>query len=128
MRKHIPQGIYPLGTVRFTSSEIKGPFHEFVFFTGLSSMPSMRYSTFTGITVHEGIERIELGVFDSCSKLEVVNLPSTITSFGNQAFYACYRMKALTILAVTPPTIGAGHTLPPAGTSKSPAYRLLCCF
>ena len=110
-----------MGTVKFNSSEIKGAFHEFVFFTGLSSMPGMRGSTFTGITVHEGIERIELGVFDSCSKLEVVNLPSTITSFGNQAFYACYRMKALSILAVTPPTIGEGTTLPPAGTIYVPA-------
>lgn len=110
-----------LGTVRFTSSAISGPFHEFVFFTGLSSMPSMRGSTFTGITVHEGIERIGIGVFDSCSKLEVVNLPSTITSFGNQAFYGCYRMKALTILAVTPPTLGEAVTLPPAGTIYVPA-------
>ena len=110
-----------LGTVRFTSSEIKGAFHEFVFFTGLSSMPVMRGSTFTGITVHEGIKNIGTGVFDSCSNLEVVNLPSTITSFGNQAFYACYRMKALSILAVTPPTIGVGTTLPPAGTIYVPA-------
>ena len=111
-----------MGTVKFNTSKC-GNFHEFAFFTGLSSttMPSMRGFTITGITVPEGIEIMVLGVFDSCSKLEVVNLPSTITSFGNQAFYGCYRMKALTILAVTPPTIGAGQTLPTAGTIYVPA-------
>lgn len=114
-----------MGNVKFNTSKC-GNFHEFAFFTGLSSttLPLMRGFTITGITVPEGIEIIGASAFDTCSRLEVVNLPSTITSFGNQAFYACNRMKALSILAVTPPTKGAGHTLPTAGTIYVPAVSV----
>ena len=111
-----------MGTVKFNTSKC-GNFHEFAFFTGLSSttLPSMRGFTITGITVPEGIEIIGTSAFDTCSRLEVVNLPSTINLFRNQAFYACYAIKSLTVLTVTPPTIGAGQTLPPQGTIYVPA-------
>jgi len=105
----------------FTSSAIAGAFHEFAYFTGLSSMPMMRGCKFTGITVPEGITSVGAQAFYECSVLTVVNLPSTVTSLGNMAFYRCPSMS-LTILAVTPPTRGTGsYTLPGSGTIYVPA-------
>ena len=105
----------------FKSSAITGSFHEFAYFTGLSRMPLMRNSTFKGITVPEGITNLYATAFDTCSLLEVVNLPSTITAIGNMTFYKCSAMRALTIIAETPPTLGSGATLPNSGTIYVPA-------
>lgn len=105
----------------FTSSAITGAFHEFANFTGLSSMPIMGSSKFTGITVPEGITSIGATVFQYCSVLTVVNLPSTVISLGSMAFYRCPSMS-LTILATTPPTRSSGSfTLPGSGTIYVPA-------
>lgn len=106
----------------FTSSAITGAFHEFALFTGLSAMPTMKYSTFTGITVPEGIKQIGSSAFEYSSSLTVVNYPSTITTFRNMIYYRCPRTITLTILAVTPPTLGDGaETLPTNGTIYVPA-------
>ena len=85
-------------------------------------MPLMGSSTFTGITVPEGIKSIGATTLQYCSSLVVVNLPSTITSFGSMAFYRDYAIESTTILAIEPPSLPSGSfPLPPQGTIYVPA-------
>lgn len=45
--------------------------------------------------------------FLGCSKLTEATLPSTLTSISQFSFYNCSKLKTLTMLATTPPTLGS---------------------
>lgn len=62
---------------------------------------------FTSVTVEEGVQNIENFAFMYCGFLNSINLPSTITSFGNQVF-AWSGLTTMNILAANPPTFTYG--------------------
>ena len=45
------------------------------------------------VTIEEGITKIGTSMFSNCSALQMVRLPSTLTSIGDNAFYGCSGMK-----------------------------------
>lgn len=45
--------------------------------------------------------------FRICQYLTSVVIPSSVTSIGNNAFYFCGRLTSVTVLAVTPPSLGS---------------------
>jgi hypothetical protein len=51
----------------------------------------------TRIVVPEGVTTIGRAAFWGCSKLETIELPSTLKSLGASVFYYCYKLKTITI-------------------------------
>lgn len=49
------------------------------------------------------------GVFNNCSSLTEVTLPSTITTIGNYTFYKCNALATLICLATTVPSLGSNQ-------------------
>lgn len=47
------------------------------------------------------------GVFRGCASLTSVNIPSTLTSFGQYTFADCTKLESITINTSTPPTWGS---------------------
>ena len=50
------------------------------------------------------------GVFKGCTSLEEADLPSTLTTIGNNAFNGCSALVKVISRATTPPTLGSGNT------------------
>ena len=48
------------------------------------------------------------GAFDGCSSLTSIEIPSSVISIGNYAFYNCTALNTMTIMANNPPTLGSG--------------------
>ena len=46
------------------------------------------------------------GAFDGCSSLTSIEIPSSVISIGNYAFYRCNSLNSMTVLANTPPALG----------------------
>lgn len=63
--------------------------------------------------IKDGVEIIENNVFDDCTSLFDIVIPNTVTSIGNGAFAISNgtelinEKRKVTILATTPPTLGA---------------------
>ena len=55
------------------------------------------YRYITGVTVSEGVTRIEDGSFANCSKLTRVTLPSTLKSIGQSVFENCTALTSITL-------------------------------
>ena len=47
------------------------------------------------------------GACDGCTSLASIEIPSSVTSIGNYAFYNCTSLTTMTVLADTPPTLGS---------------------
>ena len=54
-------------------------------------------------TVREGVVRIAPYAFINAKNLNIVDLPSTLTSIGADAFMGCINLKTLFVRALTPP-------------------------
>lgn len=55
----------------------------------------------------EGVTNIRNVAFNSCTSLESVEIPNSVTSIGNRAFRSCSSLASITVLATSPPTLGA---------------------
>lgn len=66
-------------------------------------------SDLTSLTFEEGLQTIGEYAFYNSNTTGIISLdlPSTITSIGNKAFYGCSNMQEVEISAVTPPTLGS---------------------
>lgn len=51
----------------------------------------------TGLTIPEGVRRIEQGAFFDCYSLESVTIPNGVTFIGDAAFCSCEQLTAVTI-------------------------------
>ena len=60
------------------------------------SAKAVNYTDIKTLTIGEGVEIIGDQAFQSCSKLESVSLPSTITSIGSDAFFSCDSVETFT--------------------------------
>jgi len=54
-----------------------------------------RHCKMNEVVFNEGLLKIGSGSFSLCSKLEHINLPSTLIEIGNEAFCACYNVKSV---------------------------------
>lgn len=61
-------------------------------------------SKIQGYTIKE-IPAYMFAYYDDNDWLESVTFPSTITTIGKKAFYECRKLKTITMLSTTPPTI-----------------------
>jgi len=55
----------------------------------------------TGVTIPEGVMRIEYGAFEHCKSLTSVVIPEGVTGIGDRAFYGCTSLHSITI----PPSV-----------------------
>lgn len=72
--------------------------------TAIKSFKELQY--FTSIT-ELGNYNLNYGgaTFYQCSNLEVVHLPSSLSSIGNYVFYQCSKLKKIVCHAITPPSL-----------------------
>lgn len=80
---HIPTGLRTLGYSAFNSSKLSGD-----------------------IVLPEGITTLNINTFDS-TLITSCDIPSTVTSIGNQCFSRCSSLASVTIKATTPPSLGS---------------------
>ncbi len=104
-----------------------------------NSVVSMDYNSSTGFKrvfgeqvehyiIGEGVTSIGQYVFAGSTGLTKVTIPSTVTSINTGAFYNCWGLESIIVLATTPPTVagyyvfGVYETIPvyvPCGTSAA---------
>lgn len=62
----------------------------------------------SSVTMSEGITKIDSSSFEYCSgsSFTTVDIPSTVTNIGSNAFLHCKAMSTVICRAVTPPTLG----------------------
>lgn len=53
-------------------------------------------ASFTGITLHNNLERIDENAFFGCDKLESITIPASVKSIGNFAFFSCLELTEVT--------------------------------
>lgn len=72
--------------------------------TKITSFKELQY--FTSIT-KLGDYNLNYGgaTFYNCSNLEVVHLPSSLSSIGNYVFYQCSKLKKIVCHTITPPSL-----------------------
>ena len=63
-------------------------------------------SNLSAVTIPEGITVLSGGSFTADWSLVDLHLPSTVTAIGNNVFGNCSGLTAITIDAMTPPTLG----------------------
>lgn len=106
----LPQSITTIGTFCFRDTP------KLSIELNLPNLTTIYNCAFTnsGITKIVNLGRISslgvysnTGVFMNCTKLTDVILPSTMTSISAYTFYGCSALDTVTVLATTPPTIGA---------------------
>ena len=54
-------------------------------------------SSFTNVTIPNGVTNIGIGAFDNCRKLISISIPNCVTSIGDYAFSSCYGLTRITI-------------------------------
>ena len=70
-------------------------------FYGCNSLP--------GVSIPEGVEEIGVAAFMGCTYMENVELPSSLTLLGDNAFANGTRVRSMTVYPTTPPAL-APHT------------------
>lgn len=60
----------------------------------------------TSIVIPNSVTRIGKGAFYGCIDLATIEIPNSVTSIGEQAFLYCPGLTAITVLAITPPSLG----------------------
>lgn len=76
------------------------------------------YTLVSGI-IGDCVTSIGASVFDGCSGLTSINIPSGVTSIGLRAFYNCSSLTSVTVEATTPPTLGVNAFY---STNNCPIY------
>lgn len=59
------------------------------------------------ISFPSGISSVPMYTCSGCTKLETVEIPSSVTAIGSRAFQICSALKSVTIKATTPPTLNS---------------------
>lgn len=74
----------------------------------VTPMPWDAYlSEITSISLPEGLKRIGVRVFEGCSAVEEVTIPSSVSNIEYYAFKSCSSLKSVIALPTTAPTLGA---------------------
>lgn len=75
-------------------------FSEITYFTGLTSIGSLAFSGWSGLTsftISEGVTSIGEQAFSGCSSLVSVVIPSSVESIGGSAFYYCPNLTSVRV-------------------------------
>ena len=64
-------------------------------------------SSLTSVEIPNSVTNIGDGAFGYCSALTSIEIPNSVTSIGNNAFLGCGSLTSVTVLATTPPSLGA---------------------
>lgn len=75
------------------------------------------YCGLTEITLPEDLKTLGDEVFMGCRSLERLTIPASVTSIGTLAFLNCDVLTELTLLPVTPPSLGVNPTHYPENVS-----------
>lgn len=75
-------------------------------------------ASLTSVTIGDGVATIDQSAFQNCTSLQEVYIGSGITNIGEQCFTFDNNITSITIMATTPPTLGAN----PFYGSSCPIY------
>ena len=65
----------------------------------------------TAYSIPEGVTNIMENVFQNCTKLETITLPSSVSLIGQMAFNSCKSLTILYCKAITPPQIESNSNI-----------------
>ena len=60
----------------------------------------------SSITIPDGVTNIGSNAFHYCESLSSIIIPSSVTRIDDGVFIGCIKLTSMTVLAVTPPTLG----------------------
>ena len=101
----IPNSVTTIGISAFYSCKF---LNSIVFGRGITTVPQSCFleSGISEVSIPEGYTNIDSWAFSGCGNLSIVNLPSTINSIGDCAFYDHNsNLKSVYIKAIMPPNI-----------------------
>ena len=89
----LPKTLQEIGDSAFKASKLKS----------VSIPPSVKYlgfaafsqSALESVSLYEGLERLDDWVFSECTKLQVCDLPSSVTSMGQGTFNYCLKLRSV---------------------------------
>ncbi len=82
----------------FRKSNIES-FHEFKYFTGLSTIPFCAFARCTAlssITLPNGVKTIDKGAFENCNSLISIVIPNSVTTIEDHSFL-CEKLSSIVI-------------------------------
>ena len=129
---HVPRGyksVYQAANYWTNFTVIQEPVYSFVvdgiyyYITGTNTVEvtfrGISYSAYSGFVSIPGsvtyngvtytVNRIATLAFMNCSELTSVEIPASVASIGEQAFYDCTALSSVICLGATPPTMGASN-------------------
>ncbi|MDE8717746.1 fibronectin type III domain-containing protein [[Eubacterium] siraeum] len=65
--------------------------------TSIGNYAFSGHSSFTNVTIPNGVTNIGIGAFHNCRKLISISIPNCVTSIGDYAFSSCYGLTRITI-------------------------------
>ena len=77
-------------------------------------------SSLTSINIPSGVTTIGNNAFYVCASLTSVTIPDSVTSIDNYAFRSCDSLTSITVKATTPPTLGNSNVF--LNTNDCPIY------
>ena len=79
-------------------------------FVSANKLSQLASRTIVEVTADDlaGVTEIPRYLFEGCSQLKRVEIPSNITSIGYYAFVNCTSLERVVLMSKTPPTIQAG--------------------
>ena len=89
----LPKTLQEIGDSAFKASKLKS----------VTIPPSVKYLGFAAfsqsaletVSLYEGLERLDDWVFSECTKLQVCDLPSSVTSMGQGTFNYCLKLRSV---------------------------------
>ena len=89
---------YPFGYI-FGSTVSSDPDGTIQYYYGNSSITSSKYCIPSSLktVIITGSEHIPYGAFYNCSNIEIINIPDSVKSIGDNAFYGCSVLKKIEV-------------------------------